>query len=81
MSKPVRVTSLKFASAGARKEYLAKLRDRLFLAGYNVDRIMKTFRDTFPPGHKVYYVFGRDDAERAFDVADEVRGVEAAMFD
>ena len=69
------MATIRFASAASRREYLDALRARLIDAGYDGDQIDDALGHAFPPKVLIGYVFGRDDAERAVDVASTVRGV------
>lgn len=73
------VATIRFKNAAARRDYLAALRSRLQAAGYDADQADDMIAHAFPRGDLVGYVFGRDDAERALDVAGEVRGVTADL--
>jgi hypothetical protein len=74
------VATIRFKSAQARRDYLAALRTRLSDAGYGDDQIDDMLGDhAFPPKERIGYVYGRDDADRAVDVAAEVHGVTAEL--
>lgn len=73
------VTTIRFRAAADRRGYLLALRERLRGAGYDADQIDDMFAHSFPPRELVGYVYGRDDAERAVDVAGEVGGVTADL--
>lgn len=73
------VATIRFASAARRRDYLLALRARLYAVGYDADQVDDMFKHSFPPKGLVGYVYGRDDADRAVDVAAEVRGVTADL--
>lgn len=73
------VATIRFRAAANRRGYLLALRDRLRAAGYDDEQIDDTLAHAFPPRELVGYVYGRDDAERAVDVAAEVGGVTAEL--
>lgn len=73
------VATIKFKNAASRRDYLAALRARLLGAGYDADHVDDMLGHAFPPKEKVGYVYGRDDAERAVDVAGEIPGVSAEL--
>lgn len=67
--------AIRFRNAAARKAYLAALRRRWKEVGYSADYIDDWIRAVFDPKLPVAYVFGRDDADRAADVALDIPGV------
>jgi hypothetical protein len=71
----VKFVELHFQSATARRNYLAALRKRWLAVGYSKEYITDFLRATFDPKLSVFYVYGRDDADRAADVAIDVPGV------
>ena len=73
------VATIRFASTTSRRDYLLTLRARLYGVGYDADQVDDMFKHSFPPKGLVGYVYGRDDAERAVDVAAEVGGVTAEL--
>lgn len=73
------VATIRFKSAASRRDYIWALSARLAAAGYGEDQIVDMIRHSFPTGELVGHVYGRDDAERAVDVAGEVRGATAEL--
>jgi hypothetical protein len=77
----MKVAQLRFRDAAVRRTYLDLLRERMYAAGYSPDYVTDWIRGRFDPKLHVAHVFGRDDADRAADVALEVRGVSCKMED
>jgi hypothetical protein len=71
----VKVAAISFSSLEARRAYQDALRERLYAAGYAPHQVTEYLRLWFPPKKLTGFVSGTDDAERAADVAGEVRGV------
>jgi len=69
----MKIATIFFASPIARRAYLDALRERMYGAGYAPHYVTDYIRAHF--GSKVGHVPGTDDAERAADVALELRGV------
>lgn len=77
----MKIAVLQFASDARRREYVEALRARLYLAGYEPHQVTDMLRASFISGRKVVYISGTADAERACDVASEIRGVSCKLID
>jgi len=66
---------LRFNHPDTARSYRDALRERMYSAGYEPHQVTEMFRDWFPPQKLTAYVAGTADAERAADVATEMRGV------
>jgi hypothetical protein len=71
----VKVATLFFNSPESRRAYQDALRARMYAAGYEPHYVTDYLRLRFPPKKLTAFITGTDDAERAADVASEVRGV------
>jgi hypothetical protein len=77
----VKVATIQFSSLDARRAYQDALRERLRAAGHAPHQVTEYLRLWFPPRKLTGFVSGTDDAERAADVAGEVRGVAVKLRD
>ena len=57
------------------------LRERMYAAGYEPHQVTEIFRDWFASKKLTAYIAGTADAERACDVANEMRGVMCKLRD
>jgi hypothetical protein len=71
----MKVAFLHFNHADTAHFYRDALRARMCVAGYEPHQVTEMFRNWFPPKKLTGYIAGTDDAERAADVASEIRGV------
>jgi hypothetical protein len=71
----MKIATILFNSLETRREYQASLRRRMEAAGYKPHQITEYLRLWFPSKKLSAFISGTDDAERAADVASEVRGV------
>lgn len=71
----MKVAFLRFNRPDTARTYRDALRARLYTAGHEPHQVTEMFRDWFPSKKLTAYIAGTDDAERAADVALEVRGV------
>jgi len=67
--------TLFFNSLDTRRRYQDALRQRMYAAGYEPHQVTEYLRLWFPSNKLRGFVSGTADAERAADVAAEVRGV------
>lgn len=74
-----KIATLRFATPDARRRYLDALRERLYSSGFEPHQVTAIIRTNFPNNAKVFHISGTDDAERACDVASEVRGVHCRL--
>jgi len=72
---------LRFNHADTERTYRDALRERMYTAGYEPHQVTEMFRDWFPPKKLTAYIAGTADAERAADVASEMRGVMCKLRD
>ena len=72
---------VKFSHPDTARAFREALRQRMYMAGYEPYQVTDIFRDWFPSKKLSGYIAGTDDAERAADVANEVRGVMVKMMD
>lgn len=77
----MKVASIRFSSLAARRAYQDALRERMYVAGYEPHQVTEYLRLWFPSRKLTGFVSGTDDAERAADVAGEVRGVVVKLRD
>lgn len=68
----MKIATLFFNRPDTRRRYQDLLRERLYAAGYEPHQ---AFRHWFPSQFLTACISGTNDAERAADVAGEVRGV------
>ncbi len=71
----MKTVAIRFSDDAARRAYLSALRKRWREVGYSADYTDDWIHAVFDPKVPVAYVFGRDDADRAADVAIDVPGV------
>lgn len=76
-----KIALLRFRSPETRREYTDRLRERLYAAGFEPHQVTDTFRKTFSNKSLAASISGTADAERACDVAAEVRGVHCRLID
>lgn len=77
----MKIASLQFSHPAAARAYKHALRERMYAAGYEPPQVTEWFRAWFPPKKLTAYIAGTADAERAIDVASEVRGVTYDLVD
>jgi hypothetical protein len=77
----MKTATLLFNSPATRRTYQDALRARMYLAGYEPHYVTEYIRLRFVPSKLIAFISGTDDAERAADVANEVRGVMVKMSD
>jgi len=77
----MKVAFLRFNRPDTARAYRDALRERMYTAGYEPHQVTEWFRDWFAPKSLTAYIAGTDDAERAADVANEVRGVMVKLRD
>jgi hypothetical protein len=71
----MKVATILFNSLDSRRAYQDALRKRMYWAGYEPHQVTEYLRLWFPSKKLTGFIAGTDDAERAKDVANEVRGV------
>lgn len=71
----MKVALLRFNRLDTARAYRDALRERMYAGGYEPHQVTEMFRDWFPPQKLTAYIAGTADAERAADVAGEIRGV------
>ena len=77
----MKIATIFFNSLDTRRKYQDVLRKRMYAAGYEPHQVTEYLRLWFPPRKLTGFVSGTDDAERAADVAGEVRGVAVKLRD
>jgi len=76
----VKVATLFFSRADTQRAFADALRARMYAAGYEPHEVTEWFRAWFLPGKaRRAIISGTADAERASDVAHEIRGVLCKM--
>jgi hypothetical protein len=71
----MKLAMLRFNHADTARTYRDALRTRMYAAGYLPHQVTEIFRGWFLPKKMSACISGTDDAERACDVALEIRGV------
>jgi hypothetical protein len=77
----VKAAWLRFNRPETARAYRDALRARMYAAGYEPHQVTDVFRDWFAAKTLSGYIAGTADAERARDVANEMRGVMCKMDD
>jgi hypothetical protein len=75
----MKVAFLHFNHHDTARTYRDALRERLYATGHEPHQVTEMFRNWFPPKKLTAYIAGTADAERACDVANEIRGVMCKM--
>jgi hypothetical protein len=75
----MKIATIFFNSPETRRRYMDALRERMYAAGFEPIYATEWLRTWFPSKKLTGIVTGTDDAERAADVALEVRGVMVKM--
>lgn len=71
----MKVATIVFHSLDTRRAYQAALRKRMYAVGYAPRQVTEYLRLWLPSNKLTGYIAGTSDAERAADVANEMRGV------
>lgn len=71
----MKIATILFNSPETRRTYQDALRKRMYTAGYEPHQVTEYLRLWFLPKKLSAFISGTVDAERAADVASEVRGV------
>ena len=72
---------LRFNHGDTARAYRDALRKRMYTAGYEPHQVTEIFHNWFPSKTLSAYIAGTDNAERAADVALEIRGVACKLRD
>lgn len=77
----MKIATIFFNSLETRRTYQDALRQRMYAAGYEPHQVTEYLRLWFPSKKLTGFISGTNDAERAADVAGEIRGVMVKLRD
>lgn len=77
----MKIATIFFNSLDTRRTYQDALRKRMYEVGYEPHQVTEYLRLWFPSKKLTGFISGTNDAERAADVAGEIRGVMVKLRD
>jgi hypothetical protein len=75
----MKVATIFFSSFGSRRAFQDALRQRMYAASYKPHQVTEYLHTWFPSKKLMGIIAGTAEAERAFDVANEVSGVSVKL--